>query len=233
VTLIQRFGSALNLNVHFHMLWLDGVYEDTTERPQRKPRLHRTRAPTSAQLTELAGTIAHRVCRHLTRKGWLEGEDESVFLSDSAAGDDGMDGLRMSSITYRIATGRDVGRKVVTLQTLPGDAGSLDGDAGKVGGFSLHAGVAAEAHESHKLEKLCRYITRPAISEQRLSISPQGRVRYQLKTPWRTERAQRVKAQRAKRALPRSGRMAPRMSNGMRWTSSPSWPHWSRRHVLI
>ncbi|RRE67497.1 hypothetical protein EAO15_01285, partial [Klebsiella pneumoniae] len=39
--------------------------------------------------------------------------------------------------------------------------------------------------ESHKLEKLCRYITRPAISEQRLSISPQGRVRYQLKTPWR------------------------------------------------
>ena len=26
VTLIQRFGSALNLNVHFHMLFLDGVY---------------------------------------------------------------------------------------------------------------------------------------------------------------------------------------------------------------
>ena len=26
VTLIQRFGSALNLNTHFHMLFLDGVY---------------------------------------------------------------------------------------------------------------------------------------------------------------------------------------------------------------
>lgn len=136
MTLIQRFGSALNLNIHFHMLWLDGVYEDTTERPQRKPRLHRTRAPTSAQLTELANTIAHRVCRHLSRRGWLEGEDESVFLSDSAGSDDGMDGLRMSSMTYRIATGRDAGRKVVTLQTLPGDAGSLEGDAGKVGGFA-------------------------------------------------------------------------------------------------
>ncbi|MFO6056221.1 transposase, partial [Pseudomonas aeruginosa] len=105
--------------------------------------------------------------------------------ADSAAGDDSMDGLRMSSITYRIATGRDAGCKVVTLQTLPGDAGSLEGEAGKVGGFSLHAGVAAEAHESHKLEKLCRYITRPAISEKRLSIALQGRVRYQLKTPWR------------------------------------------------
>ncbi len=185
VTLIQRFGSALNLNVHFHMLWLDGVYEGISDRPQRKPRLHRTRAPTSAQLTELAGTIAHRVCRHLTRHGWLEGEDGSVFLSDSAAGDDGMDGLRMGSITYRIATGPHAGRKVVTLQTLPGDAGLLEADAGRVGGFSLHAGVAAEAHESHKLEKLCRYITRPAISEKRLSISAQGRVRYALKTPWK------------------------------------------------
>ena len=28
VTLIQRFGGALNLNVHFHMLFLDGVYVD-------------------------------------------------------------------------------------------------------------------------------------------------------------------------------------------------------------
>ena len=26
MTLIQRFGSALNLNIHFHMLFLDGVY---------------------------------------------------------------------------------------------------------------------------------------------------------------------------------------------------------------
>jgi hypothetical protein len=27
VTLIQRFGSAHNFDAHFHMLWLDGVYE--------------------------------------------------------------------------------------------------------------------------------------------------------------------------------------------------------------
>ncbi len=36
VTLIQRFGSALNLNVHFHMLFLDGVY---VERPDGSPAL--------------------------------------------------------------------------------------------------------------------------------------------------------------------------------------------------
>jgi cold shock CspA family protein len=74
------------------MPWLEGVYEKITEPPQRKPRLRRVRAPTSAQLTQLADTIAHRVCRRLVRRGWLEGEYGSVFLSDSSAGDDGMDG---------------------------------------------------------------------------------------------------------------------------------------------
>lgn len=94
----------------------------------------------------------------------LEGEDESMFLSESAGSDDGMDGLRMRLITYRIATGRDAGCKVVTLQTLPGDTDALEGDAGKVGDTSLRAGVATEAQESQKLERPCRYITRPAIS---------------------------------------------------------------------
>jgi hypothetical protein len=55
----------------------------------------------------------------------------------------------------------------------------------KVAGFSLHAGVAAKAHERKKLERLCRYISRPAVSEQRLSLTPNGNVRYKLKTPYR------------------------------------------------
>ena len=90
-------------------------------------------------MTQLADTIAHRVCRHLVRQGWLEGEDESAFLFERAGCDDGLDAL-MSSITYRIATGAQAGRKVATLQTIPADNGPLEGDAGKVGGFSLHAG---------------------------------------------------------------------------------------------
>jgi len=52
-------------------------------------------------------------------------------------------------------------------------------------GFSLHAGVFANADEPDKLERLCRYISRPAISEQRLSMTDHGKVRYELKTPYR------------------------------------------------
>ena len=48
---------------------------------------------------------------------------------------------------------------------------------GKVAGFSLPAGVATKAHERDKLERLCRYIARPPVSEKRLSLTAQGKVR--------------------------------------------------------
>jgi len=34
-------------------------------------------------------------------------------------------------------------------------------------------------------DQLCRYITRPALATGRLALTPQGRVRYTLKTPYR------------------------------------------------
>ena len=49
----------------------------------------------------------------------------------------------------------------------------------------MHAGVAARADQRQKLERLCRYISRPAVSEKRLSLTSNGNVRYQLKTPYR------------------------------------------------
>jgi hypothetical protein len=88
-------------------------------------------------------------------------------------------------IAYRIAVGPQAGRKVFILQTLPTCDESFDDGAGKVAGFSLHAGVAAKAHERKKLERLCRYISRPAVSEKRLLLTPNGNIRYPLKTPCR------------------------------------------------
>jgi hypothetical protein len=35
------------------------------------------------------------------------------------------------------------------------------------------------------LQRLCRYIARPAVSTQRLSLTRNGQVRYELKTPYR------------------------------------------------
>jgi hypothetical protein len=45
----------------------------------------------------------------------------------------------------------------------------------KAAGFSLHAGVAVRGGDRKTLERLCHYITRPALAEGRLSLTPQGR----------------------------------------------------------
>ncbi len=183
MTLIQRFGSALNLNLHFHMLFLDGVYvlgaDGTAE------RFRWVRAPTTAELSELTHTIAQRVGHFLQRQGLLECDGEQSFLTAEAVDEGSMASLFAHSITYRIAVGPQAGRKVFTLQTLLASEESFDDPVGQVAGFSLHAGVAAKAHQRHKLERLCRYISRPAVSEPRLSLTPNGNVRYQLKTPYR------------------------------------------------
>ena len=182
VTLIQRFGSALNLNVHFHMLFLDGVY---SESKYGKTRFHRTNAPDQQELTELVHTISHRVAGFLEREGILERDEENSYLNLEEGEEDPMQQVLGCSVSYRIAIGPQQGRKVFTLQTIPAwEEDDRFAQVAKESGFSLHAGVVAEAWERQKLERLCRYISRPAVSEKRLSLMPSGNIRYQLKTPY-------------------------------------------------
>jgi hypothetical protein len=54
-----------------------------------------------------------------------------------------------------------------------------------IDGFSLHAAVRVEAHDRKRLEQLCRYIMRPALSDERIQLNAAGQVELQLKTPWR------------------------------------------------
>jgi hypothetical protein len=164
------------------MLFLDGVY---VERPDGSLRFRWVKAPTSAELTQLTQTLARRIGRYLEGQGWLTQDAENSYLVGDVLEAGPMEQLLGSSITYRIAIGRQQGRKVFTLQTLPACDDSFDDGVGKVAGFSLHAGVAARADQRQKLERLCRYISRPAIAEQCLSLTPNGNARYQLKTPYR------------------------------------------------
>ena len=190
VTLIQRFGGALNLNIHFHMLFLDGVYTGGID--ELPMRFQQVKAPTKAELSRLTHTIARRVGRYLERQDLVERDTGTTFLTQEAvdvSDEDPSNQLLGSSITYRIAVGPNQGRKVVTLQTLADIGSDNQGTTrvGEVSGFSLHAGVATMANERCKLERLCRYITRPPVSTKRLSMTRNGRVRYELKTPWRND----------------------------------------------
>src|SRR5690554_5536916 len=78
VTLIQRFGSALNLNVHLHMLVLDGVYRREGE---GRLRFVPVPAPTSAELNRLVQRVAERIGRSLERSGLITRDMENAYLA--------------------------------------------------------------------------------------------------------------------------------------------------------
>ena len=87
---------------------------------------------------------------------------------------------------YRIAFGPRAGQKVFTVQgAMPRDAARAQALCADVQGFSLHAAVRCAADDRQALEQLCRYITRPALANERVQINSAGQVVLRLKTPWR------------------------------------------------
>ena len=107
-------------------------------------------------------------------------------------------------------------RKVFTLQSLPPaeKSNAASSRVANVAGFSLHAGLMVEAQQRDKLERLCRYIARPAVSEKRLSRLDDGRIRYELKTPYRDGTTQPSATRAARRRTRACGHNA-RTTRGM------------------
>lgn len=136
-----------------------------------------------------------------------------LALAPSEEGpEDSMNQLQGHSITYRIAVGLRQGRKIFTLQTLSGTEEPFVDTADGVVGFSLHASVAVKVSEDEKLERICRYISRPAVSEKRLSLTGQGKVRYELKTPYRDGTTGRPSAQQQTSSVGHAGTARQRQS---------------------
>lgn len=156
--------------IHFHILFLDGVY---VYRRDRSPRFQRLKASVKDELEDLVQLISQRVGRCLERQGLLEQDTESAWLElDPTDEADAMPHILASSVSYRIAVGPQQGRKAFMIRTIrpldwpnPG----LERVA-KANGFSLHAGVSCEGHQTDKRERLCRYIARPAVAIPRLSL---------------------------------------------------------------
>lgn len=112
-----------------------------------------------------------------------------IYLADpNADGDEArtLRALRAAAITYRIAFGPRAGQKVLTLRgAMAREVMARQLLCSDIDGFSLHAAVRVEAHERKRLEQLCRYITRPALSDERVQLNAAGQVELKLKTPWR------------------------------------------------
>jgi Putative transposase len=80
VTLIQRFGSAANLNIHLHCLVLDGVYRRGAD---GVPEFVEVPAPTDEALQTVLHKIITRLMKLLTRRGALGEEVGSTTMADN------------------------------------------------------------------------------------------------------------------------------------------------------
>jgi hypothetical protein len=142
-------------------------------------------APSSEELQGLVRRIAERIGRSLERSGLITRGIENAYLAFDPAEEAPINGLLGASITYRIATGPREGQKVFRLQTLPAEPDEPRREVAESSGFSLHAGIAAKASQRDKLEHLARYVSRPPVATERLSLTEGGLVRLALKTAYR------------------------------------------------
>ncbi len=186
VSLIQRFGSAANLNIHMHCLVLDGVYRVSGD---GVPAFVEVAAPTDDELRALLQRLITRLMKLLTRRGVLVEDMGQTYLAEpDVYGDEArtLRPLQAAAVTYRIAFGPRAGQKVLTPRgAMPGEGTAGQPLRANIDGFSLHAAVWVEAHDRKRLEQLCRYITRPALSDERVQVNAAGQVELKLKTLWR------------------------------------------------
>ena len=68
---------------------------------------------------------------------------------------------------------------------MPRDNGLEQALCADTNGFSPHAAVRCGADERKSLEQLCRYITRRALTNERVQCNAAGQVVLKLKTRWR------------------------------------------------
>jgi hypothetical protein len=140
-------------------------------------------------LHALLQTISTRLMKMLTRRGALVEDMGQTYLAEpDAEGEEErtLRPLQAAAVTYRIAFAPRAGQKVLTLRgATPRDTPARQTLCADIDSFSLHAAVRVEAHDRKRLEQLCRYITRPAQSEERVQLYAAGQVELKLKTPSR------------------------------------------------
>ncbi len=172
-TLIQRFGGSLNLNIHFHQLFVDGCYELSN---RNEPfDFWVATPPTVKEIEEVLTRIIHKITKYLERQKIIIKDDNDGGFQIPIPDEDTLSKPQATSVTYRFATGKSNGKKAIVLKSVTDTVHmATKGLVSKNSGFSLHAGVANKAHKRDKLEKICRYIARPAVSEERLSTDDYG-----------------------------------------------------------
>jgi len=167
VTVIQRFGGDLRTNIHFHGLFLDGVYEDGESTPRFIP----VRPPSVAEMEALLRIIVVRIERLLHRRG-VRRDDSERDDSSSALTD-----LQARSVLAR-------GTEHLGREEHETEDRVVRRIKARIDDFDLDADVSVGAKRRGRLEHLCRYILRPPFALERLRALADGRIALELRKPW-------------------------------------------------
>ncbi|UJR87381.1 transposase [Sandaracinus amylolyticus] len=161
ITVVQRFGSDLALNVHFHILALDGVYD-------ARGSFTALAAPTRDELHVLTSRIAERITRLCERRALdADLDDSERVLCAAFARSAARRGAIAHAPDHDFAPDHALRRKA------------------RIDGFDLDATTEVRAEDRERLEHLCRYLLRPPLADRRLRLLPAEQVALELKTPWR------------------------------------------------
>ena len=183
VTALQRAGGALNANLHFHTLVLDGVF---TEAREGALTFHAAPAPSDTEVVAALATIRYRVQRLLVRHG-LELAVDATGPADRLADESPvLAEIVGASVQGRVALGSRAGARVRRLGDAR-DTGAVISRGARqeyLEGFDLHANVWVSANDRAGLKRLSRYVLRPPLAQERLRLRSDGRIALELKTAW-------------------------------------------------
>lgn len=172
---IQRFADGARLYPHAHVLSPEGVFHETDD---GRVRFHRVRPPRDEDLEVILSRVEDRVRRLLERRAKAD------------AGEPLNPGRQLLLQCASVAP-RD--RVVVAPPSAPRRRGPKSRQLTRRkhlcvrtgAGFELHAAVHVRATDRAALERLCRYVARPPVSEDRLVRRPDGHIEFQLKRVWK------------------------------------------------
>ena len=182
VVIVQRFGGAVNLNVHLHALVLDGVFA----KDAAGVRFHRNPSLDAADVADVLATVEAHVQRLLERRGLEDADAGGGTLDEWAADAPVLAGIAAASVQSRVALGSRAGARVRRRGNPPEETETpvLGRCHARHRGFDLHAGLHVPAGQQDRLERVCRYALRPPIAHDRLHLTAGGQVQLELRRRW-------------------------------------------------
>jgi hypothetical protein len=180
VAVVQRFGSALNVNPHIHAIFLDGAYDRGS--PDGPLRFYPAPALTDAGVAAVLADFQARLQRLFKARGLLD-DDPSGPEPEA----DPLQQLGLASVSGQSLLGPPPAKVQAASQRSTGSSRrspKIQPLCVEDAGFTLHARTRVPRRKRGELEVLCRYILRPPVAIDRVRLRPDGLVELSLPRSW-------------------------------------------------